>query len=218
MSLTQEEIKQAIVEAGSDHGEVFGFPEKADGLHLQQDPEEYSQFVHFMATEVPAAKLALDIGIASGGQTKFLRDYYRVDKTIVVDIGEHPKFRHWDRIKKMVKSEIVLELIEDSHKKSVREAIRGYAGQVDFTFIDGDHSYKGLKQDIDLAKTVTRKGALYVLHDTLAVADCKKVFDELCADPDFELVRNFDRHFGISVWRYLAVRGPKKTWWSRIFG
>ena len=65
---------------------------------------------------------------------------------------------------------------------------------------------------------VARKGALFVLHDTLEVPDCKRVFDELTTDEDFELVRNFDRRFGISVWRYLAVRGPDKSWWSRLFG
>ncbi|MDH3317986.1 MAG: class I SAM-dependent methyltransferase [Gammaproteobacteria bacterium] len=218
MPYTIEEVRQAVIEAGSDDTEMFGFPEKSDGLHLQQNPDEYAEFVCFMANEVAPAELALDIGIAAGGQTKFLRDYYPVAKTIVVDIGEHPKFHHWQRIKPTVKTEIVLELIEDSHTKSVREALKPYAGQVDFAFIDGDHSYKGLKQDIDLAKTVARKDALFVLHDTLAVPDCKRVFDELGRDEDFQLVRNFDKRFGISVWRYLAVRGPKVPWWSRLFG
>jgi len=215
---SRDEIKKAIIEAGSDHTEMFGFPEREDGLHLQQEPDEYADFVYFMATEAPPAKLALDIGIASGGQTKFLRDFYDVEKTIIVDIGEHPKFPQWERIKKLVKTEIVLEVIQDSHAKSVREVLKPFADQVDFAFIDGDHSYKGLKQDIDLAKTVAQKGALFVLHDTLAVPDCKKVFDELSVDEDFELVRNFDRKFGISVWRYLAVRGPNKSWWSKVFG
>lgn len=218
LAYSKDEIRQAIIEAGSDHSEMFGFPEKADGLHLQQDPDEYAEFVCFMANEAPPATLALDIGVASGGQTKFLRDFYTVDKTIIVDIGEHPKFHHWDRIKKLVKTEIVLEIIKDSHGKAVAEALKPYAGQVDFAFIDGDHSYKGLKLDINLTKTVARKGALFVLHDTLEVPDCKRVFDELTTDEDFELVRNFDRRFGISVWRYLAVRGPDKSWWSQLFG
>lgn len=218
MSYTVEEIRQAINEAGSDDAEMFGFPVKEDGLYLQQNPEEYAEFVCYMANEAPPADLALDIGIASGGQTKFLRDYYPIARTIVIDIGEHPKFHHWARIKPSVKTEIVLELIQDSHVKSVREALKPFAGQVDFAFIDGDHSYKGLKQDINLAKTVTRKDALYVLHDTLAVPDCKRVFDELNWDDDFELLRNFDKRFGISVWRYLAVRGPVSHWRMRLFG
>jgi len=69
LAYSKDEIRQAIIEAGSDHSEMFGFPEKADGLHLQQDPDEYADFVCFMANEAPPATLALDIGIASGGQT-----------------------------------------------------------------------------------------------------------------------------------------------------
>ena len=70
---------------------LFGFPLRKDGLYLQQDPEEYAAFVHYMATKMPPASLTLDIGTAAGGQTKFLRDYFSADKTIVVDIGRPPE-------------------------------------------------------------------------------------------------------------------------------
>ncbi len=215
---TREDIRQAIIEAGSDNTEMFGFPEKADGLHLQQDPDEYADFVHFMASEMPPAKLGLDIGIASGGQTKFLRDYYPIEKTLIVDIGEHPKFPHWQRIKPTVRSEIVFEMIADSHAPEVREALAPFAGQVDFAFIDGDHSYKGLKQDIVLAKTVAREGALFILHDTTAVEDCARVAEEMKHSADFEPIRDFNRRFGISVWRYLAKKGPEQGLLSRLLG
>ncbi len=51
MTITREEIKQAVMEAGSEN-ERFGFPVKEDGLFLQQDPEEYSAFVHYVASDV----------------------------------------------------------------------------------------------------------------------------------------------------------------------
>ncbi len=112
---TREELVQAIEQAGSAQEAFFGFEFRKDGLFLQQDPEEYAAFVHFMATKVPPASLTLDIGTAAGGQTKFLRDYFSADRTIVVDIGQHPDFPQWERIKKLVNSEIILEVIDDSH-------------------------------------------------------------------------------------------------------
>ena len=218
-NLTVENIRDAIICAGSDNEASFGFPEIKDGLHLQQNPQEYAEFVHFMATSFPPSKLALDIGIASGGQTKFLRDYYRIEKSILVDIGQHHKFHHWSRIRNMVNTEIVLEMIDDSHSERVRKALLPYVGKVDFAFIDGDHSYRGLKQDLILAKTVAIPGAIFALHDTTNVKDCARVFSEMNRSADFELLGNFSHRFGISVWRYLAVkRGYKQSFLCRLLG
>ncbi len=36
---------------------------------------------------------------------------------------------------------------------------------LDFCFLDGDHGYKNVKQDIDLWKPKIRKGGLFVFHD-----------------------------------------------------
>ncbi len=47
-----------------------------------------------------------------------------------------------------------------------------------------------------------------VLHDTAAVGDCKRVFDELLFSKDFVLVRNFQNRFGISVWQMVRVKTP----------
>jgi Methyltransferase domain len=215
------EIIEAVKQAGSGQDDFFGYPVREDGLYLQQDPEEYGAFVHFVASQVPAAELSLEIGIASGGQTKFLRDYWQSKKTLIVDIGLHELFPHWARIKQQVKTDICLEIIDDSHAPHVREKLLPYAGKVDFAFVDGDHSYRGLKQDIFLTKELLRPGGLMVLHDTAAVGDCKKVFDELLFSKDFTLVRNFQNRFGISVWKMVRVkRMPnafnRATGWGRI--
>lgn len=216
--VTKEEIIEAIRTCGSDNAEFFGYPEKADGLYLQQDPEEYASFVEYMANRVPASKLAIEIGVASGGQTKFLRDFYKIEKTIIVDIGMHPNHRHWKRIKELVDTDIILEVIDDSHAARVREKLLPYARQIDFAFVDGDHSYKGLKQDMFLMKELLKPGAVTVLHDTHAVPDCNRVFEELKQSEDFELLENFVSRFGISVWRYTGAGKKNVTWLNRRFG
>lgn len=37
--------------------------------------------------------------------------------------------------------------------------------EADFLFIDGDHSYEGVKGDFDMYSTVTKKGGIIALHD-----------------------------------------------------
>lgn len=144
---TRDDLVKAVEAAGAAHAAFFGYPLREDGLYLQQDPEEYAAFVHFMATKVPPADLTLEIGIASGGQTKFLRDYWEARKTIIVDIGRHEVFPQWQRIKQSVNSEIILEIIDNSHAPRVREKLLAYAGKIDFAFVDGDHSYRGLRKE-----------------------------------------------------------------------
>ena len=204
--INREELRAAIEQAGSDNANFFGFPEREDGLYLQQDSEEFSHFVEYVATRLPASNLSLDIGIASGGQTKFLRDYFSAKKTIVVDIGQHPAFVHWNRIKKQVNSDIVLEIIDDSHAQAVADKLAPYAGQIDFAYVDGDHSYRGLKKDIFLVRSLLQPGGHMVLHDTLAVPDCRRVYEELLASPRWHHIRTFNFRFGISIWR---LKGPK---------
>ncbi len=199
-------LVEAVKQCGSGHSEFFGYPVREDGLFLQQDPEEYAAFVHFVATQVPPADLSLEIGIASGGQTKFLRDYWPCKKTLIVDLGQHELFPHWKRIKPLVKSDICLDIIDDSHAPRVRQQLLPYSKKVDFAFVDGDHSYRGLKKDIFLTKELLRPGGYMVLHDTAAVGDCKRVFDELLFSKDFVLVRNFQNRFGISVWQMVRVK------------
>jgi Methyltransferase domain len=214
---SREDLVALVKEAGSSDERFFRYPVKNDGLYLQQDPEEFAAFVHFMAAEVGHADLTLDLGIASGGQTKFLRDYFRAKQTIILDNGEHEMFRHWARIKPTVKTEFVLELISDSHLPSVREQLVSYHNKVDFAFVDGDHSYKGLRQDIFLVTPLLKEGAIMALHDTAAVWDCKRVFDDLLDSRHFTLLRNYDNRFGISLWQRLPRRKGTK-WYNHSFG
>lgn len=211
------EYVELIKAQGSGDEAFFGYPIIEDGLYLQQDPFEFAALTKFLAEEVKFAELTLDIGIASGGQTKFLRDHFEARETIILDDGNHPLFPHWERIKKDIKTDIVFEMIDDSHKPSVRESLKPWYGKVDLAYVDGDHSYKGLRQDIFLMKHLMKDGAFMILHDTTAVWDCRKVFDDLLKSPEFHLYRNFDNRFGISVW-IRAGRRRQPKWYSHAYG
>ena len=108
-------------------------------------------------------------------------------------------------------------MIEDSHKPCVREALKPWYGKVDLAYVDGDHGYRGLRQDIFLMKHLMKDGGLMILHDTTAVWDCRKVFEDLLKSSNFHLYRNFDNRFGISVW-IKAGRHRQPKWYNHAYG
>ncbi|MBX3501795.1 MAG: class I SAM-dependent methyltransferase [Alphaproteobacteria bacterium] len=212
----RDELMDRIRASGSGDLEHFGYPVREDGLYLQQDPAEFADFVSYMATQAQSSELSLDIGVAGGGQTVFLREYYGCAATITVDLGAHPDAHHWKRIKQSLNSQHVLEIIDDSHSTRVRELLRPYKGTVDFAFVDGDHSYRGLRKDVFLVRELLKPGALMALHDTVEVPDCKRVHDEMLRSRVFEHVKDFNSRFGISLWR---LKQPvDSTWLNRIGG
>jgi len=222
-AITLEAMRQAVASSGAGLNPdgtpaVFGFDARADGLYLQQGLEEYSEFVTYLANEHKGAKFAIDIGIASGGQTKFLRDFFPIPETIIVDLGQHHEFQHWKRIRPQVKSRIVLEIIGDSHSKEVYDALRPFAGKIDFAFIDGDHSFTGLMRDLMLVRELCVPGALFVLHDTKVAPGCRKAFENICRDPDFELLRHFDQKYGIAVFRCRRPARRRYFWRHQFAG
>lgn len=211
------ELVDRIKSSGSSDERFFGYPPREGGLFLQQDPLEFAQFVHFMASQYGSADLTLDLGIASGGQTKFLRDYYKCKRTIILDNGEHSMFPHWKRIKPMVDTIFEDEIISDSHAPAVRTRLAKYTNSLDFAFVDGDHSYRGLRQDIFLVTPLLKDYAVMALHDTAAVGDCKLVYDDLLNSRNFTRLRSFENRFGISLWMRLPRRKPQH-WYNHRYG
>lgn len=58
--------------------------------------------------------------------------------------------------------------------------------KVDFLFIDGDHSYEGVKKDFEMYSPLVRKGGIIVFHDVVYTSDdpyapvqVKRLWDEL---------------------------------------
>ncbi|MGE0424752.1 MAG: class I SAM-dependent methyltransferase [Reyranellaceae bacterium] len=91
-----------------------------------------------------------------------------------------------------------------------------FKGKIDFAFVDGDHSYKGLRQDIFLVRELLKPGALMALHDTVAVPDCARVYSDLKRSANFQHVKDFTSKYGISLWR--LVEPLASTWANRRFG
>lgn len=59
-----------------------------------------------------------------------------------------------------------LNLIEaDSHAEATLREVRARVKTLDFLFIDGDHTYAGVKRDFEMYAPLVGKGGLVALHD-----------------------------------------------------
>lgn len=81
-------------------------------------------------------------------------------------------------------------------QSTAKEALASLPPQVDFIFVDGDHSYEGLKEDWQIVRRILRPGGIAAFHDVnpqpKVRASCDgaiQCFEELIkTDPDFKLV------------------------------
>lgn len=154
----------------------------------------HSEFLA-MIKRVKAAKPAviLEIGTAKGAT---LLPWCRIasKKIVSVDLpggihgGGYPEIKQ-SLYKAFVadRPEVALHLIQaDSHSPATRKlAEEKLAGDlIDVLFIDGDHSYEGVKADFELWHHLVRPGGLVIFHDILphkVVAHCEvdKLWNEL---------------------------------------
>jgi len=178
---TFNHIYNTIYEAGCNApGEGYQeFPYKPDGLKLYQNIYELTYLIYWLARKGYNFNLGVDVGIAFGGTTKILRDLIPIKKTIVIDnCSEVPTGAYWNKIKDRVNSEIVEEIWEDSLSETTREKLTKYAGEIDFVFLDGNHSKETVESEIELFYKLCKNGALIVFHD--AFSSEVGVFDAWC--------------------------------------
>ena len=79
---------------------------------------------------------------------------------------------------------------------TAKEALDQLPSQVDYIFVDGDHSYEGLKEDWQFVKKRLKPGGVAAFHDANLQhglrPNCEgaiQCFDELIrTDPDYELI------------------------------
>ena len=120
------------------------------------------------------AKNGLEIGTNNGGTLFLFANAVRPNGMLVsVDLpggmygGGYssvriPLYRSFAR----GRTEISL-IREDSHLPGTLEKVKKTIGDVklDFIFIDGDHSYEGVKKDFEMYSPLVKKNGLVVFHD-----------------------------------------------------
>lgn len=206
-----------VEEAGALEVEFFN-AKKFGGYFLQQVPEEFAAFLTFMRCfEKGSLKRYLEIGSASGGFIRCIHERLGFEEAMMIDDGGwQPEGQELniaafaEKVKRCVPC--------DSHGDDAHAFTEAFGehGIIDLIFVDGDHSYEGVKQDIALVLPLANSHTLIAFHDTHAVGDYKgsapdvrRAFLEAVSAGKLEIIADFAapiaRPLGITVCR----KGPK---------
>ncbi len=209
--MSLEAIEKAICEAGSDNHEVFGGT-WTGGYLIQQDPKEFAELVECLQKHEPFDN-ALSIGIAAGGNERFICENVDIANLTVIDNGKHPAHKYWSNNRKVVltsrkiiRSRVeIREFILDSHSSGAKLALEVNHSNFKFNLvgIDGDHSPEGVLQDWELVQPYLAPGAIVWLHDIRlnipGQHGARKLWVRL--NTQYEVLLETDGRFGIGVLR-----------------
>ncbi len=163
-------IKWIRYKAGSSNTKYFK-TNLFGGLKLQQVPEEYAN-VFFEIIKINP-KSYLEIGIGNGGS--WLTFSYLLRKTLTishaVDNLAYAKYIRqksddFFKIRNYLRNHIANVEFFDSDSKVFLDSNEN---MYDVIFIDGDHSYEGVKSDFEKAIRHVNKGGIVIFHDIVSV-------------------------------------------------
>jgi predicted O-methyltransferase YrrM len=143
-------------------------------IHALHDPRETTLLAEKVKALQP--KVILEIGTCWGGSLfVWTRSNPQLELAISLDLpGGLYGGGYDDRRSKLYRAfvedrpETRLKLVRcDSHQPSSRAEVEQLLGgrAIDFLFIDGDHSYDGVRQDFEMYTPLVRPGGLVAMHD-----------------------------------------------------
>jgi predicted O-methyltransferase YrrM len=127
----------------------------------------------------------LEIGTARGGTLFCFCKVLPTNSCIIsIDLPFYgiPKYEKYDNlilnvINRFKKTSQELHLIRSSsHSEETLIKVKEILKQreLDFLFIDGDHSYEGTKMDFDMYSPLVKKGGIIAIHDIAPKGNIKK--------------------------------------------
>ena len=160
--------------------------------------EREARFLALVAACAPAQGTILEIGSYKGKSTVGLASIaqrYGLGPVVAVDPHSAPAvtdFGHgsqqssWDDFRASLRRAGVEQSVE-AHRAYSRDLAPGWTRPIRFLWIDGDHTYQGAKEDIDLFRKHLTPGAIVAMHDVLHSFEGPiRVFvEELLASDDF---------------------------------
>jgi predicted O-methyltransferase YrrM len=162
----------------------FSFHAAGGLLQTSQVRPEIIQLAEWVGQRRP--KTVVEIGTAHGG-TLFLWCRLADPQATIVSIdlpggihgGGYPYWKSWIYRRFRLARQTLRLLRGDSHRPEMLAQLKSILpgdGKVDFLFIDGDHTYAGVKADFEMYSPLVRPGGLVVFHDICehpGVADCQ---------------------------------------------
>lgn len=200
----EAETPQAAVNA------AFGIRVGSIAVAPTQIREEIVEFLRRVRLERP--RRVLEIGTDNGGTLYLLAWASAPDARILsLDIREYSRLRR-QLFRSFGRRGQRIDVRQcDSHLPLTHAFVKRFFGgtPIDLLFIDGDHSYEGVRRDFELYEPLVRTGGMIALHDIVdgpkgSVGGVPRFWPEARAsliDPT-EIVRAWDQGgYGIGVGR-----------------
>ena len=142
-----------------------------DQVRCYQSPVELVSVLNLIDDCVPDIKTIVEIGSYHGGTANIIKAWFPNADLFCVDCN----FEHW------LAGEIATRIEGDTRSEATLTALKAelYCKQVDFLFIDGDHSPEGAWNDWNVFSPLVRDGGVIAFHDTGAIPAVKEVFDQV---------------------------------------
>ena len=156
----------ALVEA------ALTFRKNGIGIAPSQKRDEIEGLLNILSSARP--RTVMEIGTSQGGTLYLFTRVASEDALLItIDLPSPPiggGYLPWRaklyRSFALGKQEIRL-IRSDSHSAKTMSQVLGFLGvrKVDFLFIDGDHSYEGVKKDFEMYSPLVAEGGIVAFHD-----------------------------------------------------
>lgn len=193
---SKEEIENWIVNIGGvcpmGDNQFGGNPSAKPLLNLkiQQRPSELAELVHFFLERVKNGEninYYAEIGACSGGTTRTMNEFLLFKEILIIDDGgeqiEDMYVRGRDDQLRGVNLGFTprVEIIGSSaEERVIKHALNiSKIHQYDILFIDGDHSYEGVRKDTINYLPILREGGYLVFHDTQHIGGVMNWMNEI---------------------------------------
>jgi len=144
---------------------------KPGGLKLQQIPEEYSRVILKVLDKKP--KSYLEVGIGNGGSWMTFSYINRESLEISHAVDNLSYYQAIGQ--KIEEIEFIRNFLSDSIDDSSffnmnsTDYLKNCLTKYDVIFIDGDHSYEGVKSDYINSIGLVNKGGIMIFHDIASI-------------------------------------------------
>ena len=161
------------------------------------------------------SKIILEIGTAGGGTLFLFTKIAKPDTTIIsIDLPDGNfggGYKKWKIpiYQSFTKRNQKIKLFrEDSHNPKTFKIVKNFLDDkmIDFLFIDGDHTYEGIKKDFEMYSVLVKKGGIIALHDIVEClpevgCEVSKYWNEIKHDYQFlEIIKDINQKWaGIGV-------------------
>ena len=148
-----------------------------------------------LLSRIPKASVCAEIGVFNGNFSQCIIDIINPRRLFLVDIFSGQMIsgdKNGENVQQINLYQSYFDLFKKYLNNPNVSLYRGPSGHflsllpdayLDFIYIDGDHSYNGVKIDIELAKKKVKKGGFICGHDyTSQFPGVIKAVDEFCSN------------------------------------